>query len=179
MSYINIEKVFLSFPIFSTNKGSTDKYIRTIILYIRILCLCMKGSSNKLSRSSTSLDLTQYPLIFLFVCRILAGYSGCMVSHLCEETAIQLPQGVTFSIHRLQNQGYTKFSYYGIRFSRLNLICYPLLFSILCPAWYIEIISNPSKRQRALRDKIQKKMRKKKVIVLWSKFLNREKIEDS
>ena len=89
------------------------------------------------------MDFIQYYLGYLGVRRILSGSSGCMVSHICEDTGIRLSQGSISSIHGLQYRGYKILCYHGIRILRSNLIGYLLLCLILCPDWDTEIFSNP------------------------------------
>ena len=127
----------------STNKVSTAKDILPVILYFKILWSCSKGRSYKLSRSSKPLDITQVPLGGLGIFWILAISSGCMVSHLHEDTGIWLSWGITPSIHGLQTQGYEIVCYHWICVLRLNLICYLLLCLVLRPDQNKEIIPNP------------------------------------
>ena len=105
--------------------------------------LCSKGIPNKLPRSYMPLDITQYTLGCLCVHRILEGSSGYLVSRFCDDTGIQLPRGINSSIHELQTRGYELVSYHGIRVPRSNLLCCPLLCSILHPYQELEIILNP------------------------------------
>ena len=81
-----------------------------------------------------TLDLNPDHLCCLCVCHILSGFSGCIISHIHEDTCIRLSGGITLSIHGLQNQGQEIVSQHGIQLMRLNLLCYLLLCSILHPA---------------------------------------------
>ena len=98
--------------------------IDTAILSIRILQLCSKGKSYKLSQSSIPLNLTQYSLCWLDVSSILARLYLCMVSRLCEDMVIRFPRCSTSIIHRLQTWEYEIVGYQGIRIPRSSLIWY-------------------------------------------------------
>ena len=130
---INPGKICLYIPSFSTNKVSTNKDICTVILSIRTQRLCSKVKSNKISRRSMPLYITQYSLGYLFLCMILALSSRCMIFHCREDTGIHFPWGITSSIHGLQTRGYKVVCYHRIRFLRLNLICYLFLMFIFKP----------------------------------------------
>ena len=140
---ITLEKVCLAIPSSFVNKGSTAKDLHPEILSIWIIWLFSKGRYNKTPQSSMPLDITQDTIGCLCFRRILSGYSGCMLSSLCEDTRIRFPRGITSVIHGLRTWGCKIFSYYGMRLPRLNLICYLLLCSIILQYWDIEIISNP------------------------------------
>ena len=91
-----------SFP----NQGSTAKYICPIILSVIILWFCRNGRSYNLSHSSTPLDISQDPLGYLGIHKVLTGLSGCMVSCIFNNIGIWLPQGIVSSIHGLWTRGY-------------------------------------------------------------------------
>ena len=130
----------MTLPSSPTNQVSTAKDICLVILYFIILGSCSKGRSYELSRSSKPLDITQVPLGGLGIFWILAISSGCMVSHLHEDTGIWLSWGITPSIHGLQTQGYEIVCYRGIRVLSLNL----LLCSFILPTWHMGVFLNPA-----------------------------------
>ena len=65
-----------------------------------------------------------------------------MVSRLREDKIIKVPQGITSSIPELQARGYEIVSYHGIRVPISSLLCYLLIFLVLCMDRYMEIIYN-------------------------------------